>query len=115
MQDRQQSGMGCSIVGEKGVKYGLQLPAAGIAKKPGVGRGRGLLAGRGAAQGAAGVARPNAFSQDDDSDEDESVGAQVARHAEKKRASVKVSPNHIAQLTGRSQRERWLQGTRYHI
>lgn len=66
------------LIGEKGVKYGLQ--------KPGPKKSVGL------AQGAA-AAKPkptNVFGADSDSDED--VGAQIARQAEKKRAAAKVRP-----------------------
>ena len=53
------------LVGEKGVKYGLQRPAAPAPK-----------------------AKPSIFGADSDSEED--VGTQVARQADKKRAAAKV-------------------------
>lgn len=63
------------VVGQKGVKYGLQKPTA---KGP-------------AAAAAAPPSRPlgNVFGAESDSDE-EDVGKQVARQAEKKRAAAKV-------------------------
>lgn len=68
---------GQPLVGEKGVKYGLQT------KKP--------------AQPAAAVKRPIANVFGGDSDEEETVGAQIARQAEKKRAAAKVRPLHAIQ------------------
>ncbi len=71
-----------SIIGQKGVQYGLQKPALALGARGG------LAAGRGAAARPA-AARPvtNVFG-DDDSDDD--VEAQVARQAEKKKAAAKV-------------------------
>lgn len=62
------------VIGQKGVKYGLQL------------RGPGSAAGAGAKPVAP---KPtNVFGADSDSEED--VGTQVARQADKKRAAAKV-------------------------
>ena len=63
-----------ALIGQKGVKYGLQKPAAPRT---------GSLA-------AANKARPlNVFGADSDDEED--VGAQIMRQADKKRAAAKVS------------------------
>lgn len=76
-----------SLIGEKGVKYGLQKPAGLQARRPGP---------------PAAAPRPNIFG-DDDSDED--IEAQVARQADRKRSAAKVwcQINH-AVLAGAMQR-----------
>lgn len=70
---QQKNGM---ILGSKGVQYGLQLPAGAPSNKR-----------SGPAKVAAHV-RPNIFGVD--SDDEETVGSQLARQADKKRAAVKV-------------------------
>lgn len=66
------------VIGQKGVKYGLQLPAKAQAQKP-----------------AAVKPQKPASVFGVDSDDEEDVATQVARQAEKKRAAVKVRwPRH---------------------
>jgi hypothetical protein len=66
------------LIGQKGVKYGLQQPAR---------RGPG-----GAAAPKQPISRPAANVFGADSDSDEGVEAQISRQADKKRAAAKVLP-----------------------
>lgn len=71
---QQKNGM---ILGSKGVQYGLQLPAGAPSSSK-----------RSGPPKVAAPVRPNIFGVD--SDDEETVGSQLARQADKKRAAVKV-------------------------
>lgn len=87
-----------SVIGQKGIKYGLQLPSG--AKKP-LGK---------AASAKAAPTRPNVFGADSDSDDD--VGGQISRQADKKRAAAKVWPaKHAAWRFGTCADPGWLHAT----
>lgn len=74
-----------SLVGQAGVKYGLQLSGAALKQKQAAAAGRKPAAARPVARKGAAA---SVFGDDDDSDED--VEAQVARQADKKRSAAKV-------------------------
>lgn len=73
---------GAPIVGQTGIKYGLQKPGGAPGGPP--------------KKLAAPVRPANVFG--DDSDDDEDVATQVARQAEKKRAAAKVGSRTVLVL-----------------